>query len=109
MNQASLRFLAARLERQEHAECSQAALLVRQALESPTTFDRADAEQALCHAVWGHLDNALEGAAGQRALELMCMRAEMAGYVYTARLALGWIERSKAGPKQPPSLADFGF
>jgi hypothetical protein len=109
MTPSSLEHLAARLERFEHPSCAIAASKVRRAIDAAARFDRPDAEQALAHEIWGHLETALEDAEGATATALEALRAEMAGYVYTARLALGWITRASASPDRPPTLADLGL
>lgn len=110
MNTDHLEFLAARLDRLAHPKCIDAAKVVRRALRNPERFQRADAEQALCHDVWGKLEHARDDVDDIGVgLEIDALRAEMAGHVYTARLALGWVIRAPSAPALAPSLEDLGL
>jgi hypothetical protein len=111
MTPEALKNLAFRLSIFQHPRCVEAAKQVRRAIENSDRFGRADAEQALCHEVWRHLDAAIddEDDAGSRETALDAMRAEMAGRVYTCRLALGWIVRAPTAPEVCPTLADLGL
>ena len=111
MTPKALWHLASRLARFEHPRCQEAARQVRQAIANAERFERADAEQALCHAVWGHLDAAIEGTDDEGTVEttLDALRAEMAGRVYLSRQALGWLVRAPAAPATPYTLAELGL
>jgi hypothetical protein len=92
---------------------------VRSAIENAERFGRADAEQALCHAIWSDLDVAIENeneneneneddvSPVETALD--ALRAEMAGRVYMSRLSLGWLTRSAAAPAVPPTLDELSL
>jgi hypothetical protein len=111
MTPEALKHLASRLSRFEHKRCVEATLQVRRAIECSERFGQAEAEQALCHAIWAHLDAAIEGEDEEGPVEtaLDAMRAEMAGRVYMAGLALGWITRPSAAPAATPTLAELGI
>ena len=111
MTPESLKHLASRLTRFEHPRCISATRQVWQAIGNAERFDLADAEQALCQAVWGHLDAAIEDADEESPVEteLDALRAEMAGRVYISRLALGWLIRAGSAPASPPTLAELGL
>lgn len=108
----TLKHLESRLARYEHSGCVEATRLVRQAIENQGRFASAVAAQALCHAVWGALDKALEDEDDEGtlvALELDGLRAVMAGRLYVLRLALGWLIRASDAPATPPTLAELGL
>ena len=109
MTPQSLLHLATRLERYDNPSCATAAGEVRRALQNAVRFDRADAEQALCHAIWGHLGDALESVGGAHKTELDALLGEMAGRVYMCRMALGWLTRAPGAPVNPPALVDLGL
>ena len=111
MTPKALWHLASRLSRFEHPRCLEAARQVRQAIANAGRFEQPDAEQALCHSVWGHLDAAIEDTDDDGAVEtaLDALRAEMAGRVYLSRQALGWLTRAAVAPASPPTLAELGL
>ena len=109
MSPESLILLERRLKSFKEDNCTAAAALVREAVRNADRFAGAEAEQALCHAIWGHLEEALENAPGEVHVELEALRFEMAGRVYASRMALGWIVRAEGAPKQPPTLRNLGI
>lgn len=106
VNLDELEYLATRLEAIASEECSLGAALVRRAAQSPSSG--AIFDHALCHRIWNHMTRALDlGVPQASRLQADALEAEMAGRTLSARLALGWLQRSPTGPDEFPSIEQF--
>jgi tRNA-dihydrouridine synthase len=102
--------VAERLAEFKHPSCEEAARTVFRAIENAERFENSKAEQALCHAVWGHLDSALhETPDGETWRRMNALRAEMIGRVLLSRMELGWLIRAPGSPEDLPKISDFGL
>lgn len=118
-NEASLTYLASRLERVGRGESLDAANLVRRVLATDSllarlsgrqpAIDHPEAEHALFHTIWGHLSNAIDHGDfdDQHRDDVMAMENEMAGRVLTYRLAMGWLAPSAEAPAEFRTIEQF--
>lgn len=111
MNLAYWKYVAERLEPLNRKECREALSLVKRVLNDPERFDGARQTVAVCHKLWGCFTQALDhgGMDEQEEAQLNALEAEMAGHVWCARLALGWVVRSSSAPITEPSITELGL
>lgn len=110
MDNESLEYLAQRLEAVAKGEFVQAAALVRRVIASTSPgLQQPDAENALYHAVWGHISDALDHQDYDIKDEqaVYALESEMAGRTLNHRLARGWMVRSENGPTSFKNIDEF--
>ncbi|MDT8992717.1 hypothetical protein RQP54_17730 [Curvibacter sp. APW13] len=111
MNIAYWKHVATRLESLDQDECREALSLVKRVLEDPEKFDGVKQTFVVCHHLWGCVTRALDHGDfnEQDEAQVYALEAEMAGHVWIARLALGWVMRSSSAPVSEPTLAEIGL